>query len=264
MAWVRSYGSTGNWSVSQPFWASPRLASMEEGSLEALGAGVVAGCGEHLGQVVFLTLHLGVQEGVVALAAAPEYITGTAELDGGVNRVLDLDGGAGDHVELRVRGGAVHVTLVAEHVGRAPEVLDAGFLHLLHQVVGDVLHAGFVLGDVFAVFHQVDIMEAEVLDAQFLHDLEAGICLGAGAAVGALAFVPLVGTGLAAEGVSGSLSQGVPPSHGELEPVLHGLAADDALGLIVMECKGVLALSSLEGNLADCGEILFCHNFLCD
>ena len=127
-----------------------RLGLDEEGALEALGAGVVASRGEHLGEVVLLTLHLGVEEGVVAFTAAPEHITGTAELDGGVDGVLDLESGAGDDVELRVRGGAVHVALVAEHIGSAPEELDAGSFLLLEQIVGDIFQAGLVLSDVLA------------------------------------------------------------------------------------------------------------------
>ena len=240
-----------------------RLGLDEEGALEALGAGVVAGRGEHLGEVVLLALHLGVQEGVVAFTAAPEHVSGAAELDGGVERILDLQGRAGDDVELRVGGGAVHVALVAEHVGRAPQVLDAGLLLLLQEVVGDVLHAGLVLLHVLGVLDQVDVMEAVVADAQLLHDLEAGVGLGLGAAVGALALVPLVGAGLAAERVAGRLAQGVPPGHRELEPVLHGLAHDHAVRVIIMESKGILALSALEGDLSDCREILFCHDVLC-
>ncbi len=87
----------------------------------------------------------------------------------------------------------------------------------------------------FGVLDQVDVVEAVVADAQLLHDFEAGVSLLTGAAVGALALVPLVGTGLAAERVGRSLAQGVPPGHRELEPVLHGLAHDHALGVIIME-----------------------------
>jgi hypothetical protein len=53
----------------------------------------------------------------------------------------------------------------------------------------------------------------------------------------------------------------VPPCHGELEPVLHGFAANDALGLIIMESKGILGLFALERDLPDLGEVFFnCHN----
>ena len=240
------------------------LGLNEESSLEALGACIVAGCGKHLGQVVFLPLHLGVEQAVVTLTAAPEHVVGTAQLDGGVNGVLDLDGGAGHNVELRVGGGAVHVALVAKHVGGSPQVLDAGLLHLLQQVVRDVLQAGFILGNVVAVLDEVDVVEAEILDAQFLHDFEAGVGLGTGTAVGALAFVPGIAAGLSAEGVGRCLTQRVPPGHGKLEPLLHGLAHDYAVSVIIMECKRILAFCSLEGNLSDGGKILFYHNLLID
>ena len=223
----------------------------EECALEAMCAGVISGCSEHGGKVILLPLHLGVKDAVIAFAATPEHVRGATEFDGSVDRILDLDGCAGDYVEVGIGGGAVGVALVAEYIGRAPEVADAGLAHLLEKIVGDIFQAGLIFVNVIAVLYEVDVVEAEIADAEFLHDFESGIDLGAGAAIGAFAFVPLIGTGLAAEGISGCLAESMPPCHGEFEPVLHGFAHDDAFCVIIVECERILALSALETNLSD-------------
>ena len=81
-------------------------------------------CGGRLGQVVQLALHVRVQQGGVALAAAPEgvafrppsmWVTSMA--------FLHLRRSVGEDVSTRAGGRALIVALVAEEAGRAPEEL---------------------------------------------------------------------------------------------------------------------------------------------
>ena len=183
-----------------------RLGLNQEGALKALGTGIVTRCREHLGQVVLLALHLGIKQALVALTATPEDVTGTAQLDGGINGVLDLDGGTCHNIEIGIGGGTVHVTLVAKHVGSAPQQLDTRCLHLLQGIVGNSLHAGFILLDGIGLLNEVHIVEAEILDAQLLHDFKTGIHLVLGTLNRVLGFVPFIGTGLSAKLVSAGLS----------------------------------------------------------
>ncbi len=117
----------------------------QECAREALAACVVACHGQHCGEMLLLTLLVGVEQAHVAFASAPEHVVAAAELYRGVDGVLDLHRRACHHVEVRVGGGAVHVAPVAEHVCRAPEVLDVRALHLALDVCHDLL-------DVFLVF----------------------------------------------------------------------------------------------------------------
>ena len=55
-----------------------RLRLNQEGTLESLGTGIVAGSREHLGQVVLLALHLGVEQALIAFTATPKDVGGTA------------------------------------------------------------------------------------------------------------------------------------------------------------------------------------------
>ena len=239
------------------------LRFYEEGALEAFCSGIVAGSAQHGGQVFLLTLLVGIQQGHVAFATAPEDIACAAQLDGGVDGVLYLHNCAGYYVEVGIRGGAVHVALVAEDVGRAPEQLDVGeLLHLLEGIVGNDLHALFVFLDGGTLLDEVHVVEAEVVNAQLVHQLEACIHLVLGPLDGALGLFPLIGAGLTAELVAAGLSQCMPPGHSELQPVLHFLSHHNALGLVVVEGHHVLTLFALKGDFSDKREILFFHNFL--
>ena len=233
----------------------------EEGAGEALGACIVAGHGEHHCQVFLFALLVGVEQAHIAFAAAPEYVVLTAEGDGGVDGVLDLHGSAGNDVEVGVGGGAVHVAAVAEDVGCAPEVLDAGFGHLLLEIGGDFFHAALVVGDVLAgVADEISVVEAEVLDAEFFHHLEAciGFLLGNGHGVGT--FVPGEFLGAGAELVAALGAEGVPPGHSELEPFLHGFAEDHAVCVIVAVCHGVVRGGAFVFDFSHRGEVFFlCH-----
>ena len=171
-----------------------------------------------------------------------------------------MDSSASHYVEIGIGGGAIHVALVAEYICGTPKVLDVGTLHLLQGIVGDSFHASFIFLDGIALVNEVNVVEAEVLNAQFLHDLEASVHLVLGALYGILCLVPLIGASLATELVGRSLAQRVPPCHGELQPIFHLLAHYDLLGVIIVECHRVLAFSSLEGNLTNLWKILFCHN----
>ena len=229
----------------------------EERSLEALGAGVVAGHAEHGGHVLLLALHVGVQQRHVALTAAPEDVAVAAQLDGGVNGVLDLQHGAGGGVEVGVGRGAVHVAGVAEDVGRAPQQAETRFGLFLLDVGDDFLQVLLVLLGGCRFVNQVDVVETEVLDAHLLHEFEAGIDLVAGTLHGRCTLVPGELLGAAAELVAAFGAEGVPPRHRETEPILHLAAAYDALGVIVMECERILRILALEGDFPYGGEILF-------
>ena len=102
-------------------------------------------------------------------------------------------------------------------------------------------------------------MEAEILYSQFLHQFKAGIGLCLGTAVRAFTLVPLIGAGLAAEGISGSLAKGMPPGKRKLKPFLHGFTHHHAVGLIIMESKGIYAFRSFKLDFSYSGKIFFCH-----
>ena len=84
-------------------------------------------------------------------------------------------------------------------------------------------------------------MEAEVFDAELLEELEGVIDLGQGLihGIGVLA-VPRALGGAGAERIDELLIEGVPPSDAEAQPILHLLAGDDLIGVVVVESQTFL------------------------
>ena len=193
-----------------------RLRFHEEGALETAGTSIVTGHAQHRGQVFLLTFLVGVEQAHVSLATAPEDVVRSAQLDGGVNGVLDLHGGMGYDVEVGIRGGAVHVALVAEDIGRPPQQFDARLLLFLFQVGYDFLQIGFVFLDGVGLGTEVHVVEAIVLDAHLLHELKARVHLVLGSLHGISRVVPRESLRAAAELVATFGAQRVPPGHGEL------------------------------------------------
>ena len=134
--------------------------------------GVIDGHVHEAGQVVQLALHVGVPEGLVAFAAAPEHVARPAEFLGHFQGLLDLGGGKGEGVGVAACGRAVHVARIAEQVGRAPEQLDAGPLLLLLDDLDDGVEVLVGLGQRLALGGDVAVVEAEERGAELLHELE--------------------------------------------------------------------------------------------
>ena len=84
-------------------------------------------------------------------------------------------------------------------------------------------------------------MEAEVLGAELGEELEGVVDLGQSLVerVGVLA-VPRTVSGAGAERIDELLIEGVPPGDAEAQPILHLLAGDDAVGVVVMEGQALL------------------------
>ena len=233
----------------------------EEGAGEPLGAGIVACSGKHLSQMFLLTLHIGVEQAHITLASTPEHVILTTQFDGGVDGVLDLHGSASHYIEVGIGGSTVHIALVAEYVGSTPEQTDVvGGSHLFERIVGNGLHVGLVFVDIVGGVDEVHIVEAEIVDAQLLHDFKACVHLVLGALQSAVGLVPLVGACLSAKLVTACAAQSVPPRHCELQPVLHFLTCNYFVLVVVVKSHRVLAGSALKGDFANLWKILFCHN----
>ena len=78
------------------------------------------------GELGALALEVGVEQGVVALAAAPQDVVLAAQPLGDLEHVLDLRRGVGEDLGVGVGRGAGLVARVREQVGGAPQEADAG------------------------------------------------------------------------------------------------------------------------------------------
>ena len=322
---ARSSTEFGNWSVSQPFWGSPRLASIEpedpvgdgvrdlvvEGvagqrrvvrldvqpvlALEAVpdeeavdrrGVVVVLVLGrlhrlrldqqralepdavlvlgdevEEPGELVALAPEVGVEERVVALAAAPQDVVRAAEPLRDLEHVLDLGRGVGEHLGIRVRRRAALVARVGEQVGGAPEELGAGPLLVAERVVGQGVEVVAELGERGALGRDVAVVEAVVRDAELLDELERdGHLLAGGRHRVGVRVEPGPVERPDPEHVATVPRERVPQAHADPEVVLHPLAEDQPVRLVDLEREGVGRVEAAERDRArHLGEEVVAH-----
>ena len=212
-----------------------RLRLDQELGLKADFLGVICAHVEELGDVVGLALHLGVPQVLVAFAATPEHVVLGAQALADLQALLELATGVGVDVGERRSGGAGHEARVGEQGGGVPQQLDTGGLHILVDLVNDLVEVGVGLAQGVAFGGDVTIVEAEVLDAQLLEQLEGVVDLGQSLVhrIGVLVVRAVRGAG--AERINQFLVEGVPPSNAEAQPILHLLAGNDLVGIVVME-----------------------------
>ena len=229
-----------------------RLGLDEESSLETLCTSIVASHGQHGCHVLLFTLHIGVQEAHITLATTPEDIVGTAQLDGSIDGILNLHNGTGYNIEVGIGACAIHVALVTKDVGCAPKQLDTSLGLLLLQIGDNLLQVFLVLLNGSCFSNEVNVVEAIVVDAELLHDFEAGIGLVFSCFNGIFGFVPWECLRARTKLVASFCTKGVPPAHSKFEPIAHLFAHDHFVTVIVAISQRIFTLHAFEldgGNL---------------
>ena len=232
-----------------------RLGLDEELTLEADLLRVVDGEVQERGEVVELTLHVGVDEGGVAFAAAPEDVTFAAEGLGGLERVTDLAGAVGEHVGVGRGARALRIARVGEETGGAPEELLAGALLVGLELLGDAGEVGVRLGQGLAFRRDVAVVEAVEVDLALLEELEEDRDTAEGVVEGVGTVIPGHEGRAGAERIGKAVAHHVPVGRGEAHVVLHLLSADLLVRIVVLEGERVLGLRSFELDDRDIREV---------
>ena len=127
---------------------------------------------EEAGELIALAPQVGVEQRVVALAAAPQDVVLAAEALGDLEHVLDLRRGVGEHLGIGVGRGARLVARVGEQVGGAPQQPDAGPLLVAERVVDEGVEVGPERREGRALGRDVAVVEAVVRRAELREELE--------------------------------------------------------------------------------------------
>ena len=184
-----------------------------------------------------LAAEVGVEERVVALAAAPQDVVLAAEALGDLEHVLDLRRGVGEDLGVGVGRGAGLVARVGEQVGRAPQEAHAGLLLVAGGVVREGVEVGPELGEGRALGRDVAVVEAVVGHAELGEELERGRQLHAGGGHRVARRRPSHGRSKRAdaEHVGARPGERVPEADADPEVVLHPLAEHEPVGLVDLE-----------------------------
>ena len=148
----------------------------------------------------------------------------------------------------------MHVTRIAEQVGRAPEQLDAGPLLLLLEHLHHRIEVAIRLGEVRALGSHVAIVEGIERRPELLDELErdAGPLLGV--FDGVRAVVPRPHRRARPERIGAHAAERVPIDDAEPQVVLHRLAGHLFVLVVVAEGERVLAFRAFERDAADFGK----------
>jgi hypothetical protein len=138
-----------------------------KGALKADLFLVVDGHVQEASEVVELALHVGVEQGRIALAATPEGVAGPSELMRDLHRFFDLCASESEYVEIGARRRAVHISRVREEVRSSPEQLDTGPILFVLQDLDDFIEVGVALLEVVSFGGDIAIVERVKGGAEF-------------------------------------------------------------------------------------------------
>ena len=228
-----------------------RLGLEIELAVEADRLGVVDRHVHEAGQVVDLTLHLGVPQVLVTFATAPEGVAVAAQVLGHVERLFHLGRGEGKRVGIGAGGRAMHVARIAEQVGRSPEQLDAGSLLLTLQGLHHRIEIAIGLGERFAFGRDVAIVEAIEMDTELLEELERHLRPVHGVLDRILTRLPRPLHRARSERIAAGAAEGVPIGNGEAKMVLHRSAFDHFVLIVMAKGERIFGLRTLEADFLD-------------
>ena len=84
-----------------------------------------------------------------------------------------------------------------------------------------------------------------------MHNLKTGIHLGFGMSHGTFFCTKGLVSGVTAEHIGAAGTEVVPPCHGEGQMLLHGLAHDDTVGIVILKSEGVGGGGAFVGDHGD-------------
>ncbi len=193
-------------------------------------------------KVIQLQPHIGVEQGFVPFASAPEDIVLAAELHGNLDGFFDLRGGIGKHRCVGRGCRAVDELRVSEAVGGAPEAFDARARHLLLDYGDHLVENAVGLQKRVPARGKVRVVKAEETNLHLFHELKRRVHAFLGAYHVIFRFVPWSEDGHAAKRIHAAVGERVPPGHRKAQMLLHGLSGHDFVRVVILERKRVGAL----------------------
>lgn len=190
-----------------------------------------------MSQVLLLLLHVRVPEVFVAFATTPEDVVFGTQALADFQAVLELRRRVGEDLRVRGAGGTSEEARVIEEVARVPEELNAGVLLVLLDTVHNLVEVGVRLAKRITLGGDVTIVEAEVLDAELLVELERVLHLRQREVHRIGDVVVGADGGAGAERIDEACIEGVPVRHREAEPLAHFLTCHNLVWLVVVEAE---------------------------
>ena len=207
-------------------------------------------------EVVEFALHVGVEQGRIAFAAAPERVARSVQLERDLHRLFDLGTGIGEDVEIGAGGRAVHEAGVAEEVGGSPQQLDARPSLFVLEDLDDLIEVLVAFLEVVAFGGDIAVVKRVERGTELFKQLEGDFGSALGVFDRVAAIVPRTQRRADAEGVGERVTKRVPVDDGEAEVLLHRFPIDDLVGVVMLEVQRVARLGATVLDLGHVGEKL--------
>ena len=206
---------------------------------------------EELSHMSLLTLHLSIPQVFVTFATTPEYVVFCTQALCNLQRMLQLTCRVCINICKWWCRCTRNKSWVSKQGRSVPQKLDSCSLHILFNLIHYLIEVciGFTQG--IALWSNIAIMEAEILRAQLSEEFEGVINLSQGFIhwIRILA-IPRTMWSTSTEWINQVLIEGVPPCHTETQPILHLLARNNTICIVVTETKTLLNIvSAHEWNL---------------
>ncbi len=117
------------------------------------------------------------------------------------------------------------------------------------------MQVGDVFANVVGLGHDIDVVKAEVGQSQSRQEFERFVELVIGGGLIQRTAVPGTVETAGAENIGSFPVEGVPVAHRHAQVLLHGLAGDDALLVVIAIRQRILGLRSFELDRGDVAEI---------
>ena len=130
--------------------------------------------------LVQLMADAGVEQRFITFAAAPQHVVLAAEFVCGIHRFLDLQGGHGKNLWVRIGGRARHEAPVTEQIGCAPQQLDTCGLLLGAQNVDHGTQMIHAVTRRSTLRSHIAVVKAVVRRAQLAEKFKRCVGLGLG------------------------------------------------------------------------------------
>ena len=207
----------------------------QNGALEADLVLVLDDEADEAAELVELALHFGVEQGLVAFAAAPQHVVLPTEPVGCFESGAHLASGVGEDIGIGIGRRARHIAAMREQVRCAPEQAHLGLRHLLLEQVGDRIEVGDRLGERIAFRRDVGVMESEERNVEQAEQLEGDIRLLPRRRHRVVHVMPWTHKSLAAEWIVALPTEAVPVANGKAKVILEPAPGDHAVLVVPTE-----------------------------
>jgi len=197
-------------------------------------------------EVIAFPLEVGVDDGAVPFASAPERVALAAQRVGYIHGLLHLRSGMRVNAEVRRCGSTLRVARMREQAGRAPEELASGLGLLFLQAGSDLVKDLLGFANRIPLGRDITVVETIVLNPDLCEEFKKYVDPLQRIFGGLGAIIPRHERGPCAKWISERIAHAMPVGRSKPEVVRHGFPLDQLSCVVLLEGEWVFGETALE------------------